>query len=73
MVMLLRVKPRTFYDLVFQVVIVRSGPIQGDMVHPYLRRREGREEVDYPRPELEGSWQNAWRAAVSGTGNAGGN
>ncbi|NBW12413.1 MAG: DNA polymerase III subunit alpha [Caulobacteraceae bacterium] len=53
MAMLPRIKPRTFYDLVIQVAIVRPGPIQGDMVHPYLRRREGREPIDYPRPELE--------------------
>jgi error-prone DNA polymerase len=53
MSMLPRLKPRTFYDLVIQVAIVRPGPIQGDMVHPYLRRREGKEKVDYPTPELE--------------------
>jgi error-prone DNA polymerase len=53
MAMLPRLKPRTFYDLVIQVAIVRPGPIQGDMVHPYLRRREGKEPVDYPTPELE--------------------
>ena len=53
MAMLPRIKPRTFYDLVIEVAIVRPGPIQGDMVHPYLRRREGREPVDYPKPELE--------------------
>jgi error-prone DNA polymerase len=53
MAMLPRLKPRTFYDLVIEVAIVRPGPIQGDMVHPYLRRREGKEEVIYPRPELE--------------------
>jgi len=53
MVMLPRIKPRTFYDLVIEVAIVRPGPIQGDMVHPYLRRREGKEEVVYPKPELE--------------------
>lgn len=53
MAMLPRIRPRTFYDLVVQVAIVRPGPIQGDMVHPYLRRREGREEVEYPTPELE--------------------
>ena len=52
MSMLPRLKPRTFYDLVIQVAIVRPGPIQGDMVHPYLRRREGLEQVDYPTPEL---------------------
>lgn len=53
MSMLPRLKPRTFYDLVIQVAIVRPGPIQGDMVHPYLRRRDGLEPVHYPRPELE--------------------
>jgi len=52
MAMLPRLKPKTFYDIVIQVAIVRPGPIQGDMVHPYLRRRERREEVEYPRPEL---------------------
>jgi error-prone DNA polymerase len=53
MAMLPRIKPRTFYDLVIEVAIVRPGPIQGDMVHPYLRRREGKEVVEYPTPELE--------------------
>ncbi len=53
MAMLPRLKPRTLYDLVIQVAIVRPGPIQGDMVHPYLRRREGLELPDYPTPELE--------------------
>ncbi|MEQ8747076.1 error-prone DNA polymerase [Pyruvatibacter sp.] len=48
--MLPRLKPRTFYDLVIEVAIVRPGPIQGDMVHPYLRRRQGREKVEYPSP-----------------------
>jgi len=48
--MLPRMRPREFYDLVIQVAIVRPGPIQGDMVHPYLRRRQGREAVDYPSP-----------------------
>jgi error-prone DNA polymerase len=52
--MLPRLKPRTFYDLVIEVAIVRPGPIQGDMVHPYLRRRNGEEKVEYPSPELEG-------------------
>ena len=52
MAMLPRLKPRTFYDLVIEVAIVRPGPIQGDMVHPYLRRREGLEPVSYPTPEL---------------------
>jgi error-prone DNA polymerase len=53
MAMLPRIKPRTFYDLVIEVAIVRPGPIQGDMVHPYLRRREGKEDVSFPKPELE--------------------
>ncbi|MFN3744545.1 MAG: error-prone DNA polymerase [Hyphomicrobiaceae bacterium] len=48
--MLPRLKPRCFYDLVIEVAIVRPGPIQGDMVHPYLRRRDGLEPVDYPSP-----------------------
>jgi error-prone DNA polymerase len=52
MAMLPRLKPRTFYDLVIEVAIVRPGPIQGDMVHPYLRRRDGLEPVSYPTPEL---------------------
>ncbi len=53
MSMLPRLKPKIFYDLVIQVAIVRPGPIQGDMVHPYLRRREGKEEVEYPSEELK--------------------
>ena len=53
MSMLPRLKPRTLYDLTIQVAIVRPGPIQGDMVHPYLRRREGKEKPDYPKPELQ--------------------
>ncbi|WP_430640618.1 error-prone DNA polymerase [Bradyrhizobium brasilense] len=48
--MLPRLRPRTFYDLVIEVAIVRPGPIQGDMVHPYLRRRNGQEKVSYPSP-----------------------
>ena len=51
--MLPRMKPREFYDLVIEVAIVRPGPIQGDMVHPYLRRREGKEKAEYPKPALE--------------------
>ena len=53
MSMLPRLKPASYYDLVIEVAIVRPGPIQGDMVHPYLRRRQGLEEVSYPSPELE--------------------
>jgi error-prone DNA polymerase len=52
MAMLPRLKPVCFYDLVIQVAIVRPGPIQGGMVHPYLRRRSGEEPVDYPSEEL---------------------
>jgi Bacterial DNA polymerase III alpha subunit finger domain len=53
MSMLPRLKPAKFYDLVIEVAIVRPGPIHGDMVHPYLRRRQGLEEVVYPSQELE--------------------
>ena len=53
MSMLPRLKPASYYDLVIEVAIVRPGPIQGDMVHPYLRRRQGLEEVVYPSKELE--------------------
>ena len=53
MSMLPRLKPREFYDLVVEVAIVRPGPIQGGMVHPYLRRRDGLEPVTYPKPEIE--------------------
>jgi error-prone DNA polymerase len=51
--MLPRLRPKDFYDLVIEVAIVRPGPIQGDMVHPYLRRRNGEEPVEYPSKELE--------------------
>ncbi len=53
MSMLPRLKPKVFYDLVIEVAIIRPGPIQGDMVHPYLRRRNGVEPVTYPSPELK--------------------
>lgn len=53
MSMLPRLRPRTFYDLVIQLGIVRPGPIAGDMVHPYLRRRDGTDAVTYPHPLLE--------------------
>jgi len=53
MSMLPRLKPKSFYDLVIEVAIVRPGPIQGDMVHPYLRRREGKEPVTYPSKDIE--------------------
>jgi error-prone DNA polymerase len=54
MAMLPRMKPRCFYDLVIEVAIVRPGPIQGGMVHPYLRRREGAEPVTYPSEAVRG-------------------
>jgi len=53
MSMLPRLRPQCFYDLVIEVAIVRPGPIQGDMVHPYLRRRNGQEKVEYPSEELK--------------------
>jgi len=53
MAMLPRLKPRCFYDLVIEIAIVRPGPIQGGMVHPYLRRRQGLEAVDYPSQEIK--------------------
>jgi len=53
MAMLPRLKPRCFYDLVIQIAIVRPGPIQGGMVHPYLRRRNGLEEITYPSNEIK--------------------
>ncbi|WP_417841016.1 error-prone DNA polymerase [Terasakiella sp.] len=58
--MLPRLRPREFYDLVVQVAIVRPGPIQGDMVHPYLRRRTGKEKVDYPSDELKSVLQRTY-------------
>lgn len=57
MAMLPRLKPRCYYDLVIEVAIIRPGPIQGDMVHPYLRRRNGEEAVDYPSEEVKGVLQ----------------
>jgi error-prone DNA polymerase len=53
MAMLPRLKPRCYYDLVVEVAIIRPGPIQGDMVHPYLRRRNGEEAVDYPSEDVK--------------------
>ena len=64
MTMLPRLKPREFYDLVIEVAIVRPGPIQGDMVHPYLRRRQGIEEVALSRAGA-GAWRRRtnWKAS----------
>ncbi|WP_144393785.1 error-prone DNA polymerase [Pleionea sediminis] len=53
MSMLPRLKPKTFYDLVIEIAIVRPGPIQGDMVHPYLRRRDGLESTEYPNEAIK--------------------
>ena len=53
MSMLPRLQPRTFYDLVIEVAIIRPGPIQGGMIHPFLRRRQGIDPVSYPSPEIE--------------------
>ncbi|MGC9457847.1 MAG: error-prone DNA polymerase [Halothiobacillaceae bacterium] len=53
MSMLPRLRPRRFHDLVIEIALVRPGPIQGEMVHPYLRRRDGLEPVEYPSPEVE--------------------
>jgi error-prone DNA polymerase len=57
MSMLPRLRPENFYDLVIEVAIVRPGPIQGGMVHPYLKRRNGEEPVDYPSPEVKQALQ----------------
>ncbi len=65
--MLPRLKPRELYDLVIQVAIVRPGPIQGDMVHPYLRRRSGREKVEYPSPSPEHGPANELRDLLGKT------
>ena len=66
MSMLPRLKPRTFYDIVIQVAIVRPGPIQGDMVHPYLRRREGLEKVEYPDAgTARACWKKPWACRCS--------
>ena len=54
MAMLPRLRPKCFYDLVIEVAIIRPGPIQGDMVHPYLRRRNGEEQVSYPSAAVRG-------------------
>jgi error-prone DNA polymerase len=53
MSMLPRLRPRTFYDLVIEVAIIRPGPIQGGMIHPFLRRRQGLDPVTYPSPQIE--------------------
>ena len=82
MAMLPRLKPRSFYDLVIEVAIVRPGPIQGGMVHPYLRRRNGEEPIDVPHPILEPILQRTlgvplfqeqvMQIAIAGAGYSGG-
>lgn len=64
MSMLPRLRPRTFYDLVVEVAIVRPGPIQGDMVHPYLRRRQGLEPVDYPGEEVKTALERTYGVPI---------
>ena len=65
--MLPRLKPRCFYDLVIEVAIVRPGPIQGDMVHPYLRRRCGLEPVDFPAPHPDHGPEDELRQVLGKT------
>ena len=65
--MLPRLKPRCFYDLVIEVAIVRPGPIQGDMVHPYLRRRQGLEPEEYPAPDPAHGAPDELRAVLGRT------
>ena len=62
-----RLRPTCFYDLVVEVAIIRPGPIMGDMVHPYLRRRAGREEKTVPHPRSSPSWRapSAYRSSRS--------
>lgn len=67
MSMLPRLKPKEYYDLVVQVAIVRPGPIQGDMVHPYLRRRKGLEPVEYPAPDPRHGPPNELESVLKGT------
>jgi error-prone DNA polymerase len=67
MSMLPRLRPKCFYDLVIEVAIVRPGPIQGDMVHPYLRRRDGIEQVHYPSPDPAHGKADELRAVLSRT------
>jgi hypothetical protein len=69
--MLPRMKPVCFYDLVMQVAIIRPGPIQGDMIHPFLRRRNGLEPVTYPHPKLKPVLERTLGVPlISGTGHA---
>ena len=71
--MLPRLHPRCFYDLVVEIALIRPGPIIGDMVHPYIRRRDGLEDVKYPTKEVEGGPQeDAGGAAVPGAGDEAG-
>ena len=67
MSMLPRLKPANFYDLVIEVALVRPGPIQGDMVHPYLRRRSGKERIEYPSPAPDQGHTDELRNVLSKT------
>ena len=67
MSMLPRLKPKVFYDLVIEVALVRPGPIQGDMVHPYLRRRSGKEKIEYPSPSPSMGHRDELRNVLSKT------
>ena len=67
MSMLPRLKPREFYDLVIEVAIVRPGPIQGDMVHPYLKRKSGKEPVEWPHPSPEHGPEDELKAILGKT------
>ena len=60
MSMLVRLKPKSFYDLVVQVGIIRPGPIEGGLIHPFLRRRRGLEEIHYPHPKLKPILKELW-------------
>ena len=65
--MLPRLKPANFYDLVIEVALVRPGPIQGDMVHPYLRRRSGKEKIEYPSPSPDKGHKDELRSVLGKT------
>ena len=72
MAMLPRLKPKNFYDLVIEISIVRPGPITGGMVHPYLRRRSGKESLEYPHPSLKPVLEKTGCSALPGASYASG-
>ena len=65
-----RMKPRCFYDLVIEIAIVRPGPIQGNMVHPYLKRRMGKEKITFPSRSIQCIREDPWHTFISRTSNA---